>query len=369
MKQCKLAEIGLETDTLGFIRTCCVAKPLLDDNGIPYNINKDKLSDVWNSESRKNIISDLRSGIEVSNCETCWQEERSGLTSKRMRDNQRYSEINEVDLPIMFDIKPGNTCNLRCRTCYSGNSSSWVTEEYDLGLLKTKQIINPYRNNSLYWEELSSLLVNAKYIEFYGGEPLLIDNLWDILEGMDLHDVELHINTNCSLYLNDKQLSIIQKAKKTRIVLSIDGIKNHFEYLRYPAKWEDVLKNLNKYNRLISDRIEVTVCCTISCFNIFYINDLINYFSDNYPNIKIFLNYLFYPKKFKITILPEEIKFLLQERIPEDVLSFMNSEPEDTNEFQEFIDSVKKIDKYRKQNFSKIFPEWNEKSGIYSYED
>lgn len=380
MKSCLQASCGLELDTVGRVRACCLADPFVDENGNEYNLSTNSLEEIWNSPSRKKLLDDLQNGIENPTCKICWVEEKHGRESKRQRENQRDLVIK--DTPQVLDLKLGNTCNLRCRTCNPDSSSSWVTEWYDVYhttntpksefLQKYKRIRDLYSStNESLWKTLEEWIPKCILIDFYGGEPLLIERSWDILrkcvaDGYS-NQQELHFNTNATIFLSDQQIETLKNFKQVNISLSIDGIKEKFEYMRYPAKWDIVAENIRKYSDLSEqhDHIRVDFCYTVSIMNVWDIIEFDSFVQTNYPTLGIYYNMLFTPKHFSITVIPETIKSIVSQRLLEysprmrEITNMLFQETHDPIKFKKLFTILDMHDTYRKNYFKESFPEWH----------
>lgn len=380
MRTCVYASGGIEIDTTGRVKPCCIAKPFLDENGEEYNVSKYDLQDIWDSASRKNLIEDLSNGIENPICNICWDEERNGRESKRQRENN-CRELNQSDTPQFLDLKLSNTCNLRCRTCNPENSSSWMNEWFDIYYSwwqDRSEFMDKYRtirgtyveSNSNIWNSLEKWIPSSLVIDIYGGEPLLIKRSWDILKECatsgNSKNQQLHFNTNSTLFLTEEQLATIKNFKSVNISLSIDGIAEKFEYMRYPAKWEDVLAVIEKYYELqnSNDNISVQFCYTVSMLNVWDVPEFDRFVIDKFPNIGTYYNMLFYPEKFSIRNIPENKK----QKVKQKLLSYSNRMVDITNmldgsvdseEYENFWETIELHDKYRKNYFKESFPEWH----------
>jgi MoaA/NifB/PqqE/SkfB family radical SAM enzyme len=379
MKTCLHASCGLEVDTVGRVRPCCLAKPFVDDAGKEYNLSNNTLTEIWNSDTRKKLLQDLENGIENSTCEVCWSEEKHGRESKRQRENTRTLQIKET--PQILDLKLGNTCNLKCRTCNPEISSSWVTEWYDVNyshvpknefMQKFKKIRQIYSaENTDFWNTLEEWIPQCSVIDFYGGEPLLVEKSWEILDKCVLdgysYDQEIHFNTNATMYLNTKQETALKNFKKVNISLSIDGIGEKFEYMRYPGKWNTALDVIEKYSNLSkqNDHIRIDFCYTVSIYNIWDIVEFDMFVREHYPNIRIYYNMLFHPTQFSITNIPEEIKLVVSKRLLDysdkltNITNMLNTSVHNLQEFEMMLSTTEKHDKYRNNYFKESFEEWH----------
>ena len=136
-KFCVLPWVSLETSPIGTVRPCCLAEEeIVDDTGAKFDLNTAKFGIIQNSVYMKNLRAEFLQKQQPKTCRKCWNEERSGRTSKRMHTLDRLKHMipaQEWTLdakPLMFlDLKLGNICNLKCRICGSWSSSTFATEE------------------------------------------------------------------------------------------------------------------------------------------------------------------------------------------------------------------------------------------------
>jgi radical SAM protein with 4Fe4S-binding SPASM domain len=151
-KKCILPWIHLQVDSDGSVRACCNAtktdKPL-------GNILNENVVTVWNNKKYKKLRQEMIDGIEPVHCKPCYDSERLGLYSKRLRENtdwEQYSNLTEnstAEFKIKhLDVRFDNVCNFKCRYCSPWLSHSWYNEYKSLGIpVKTEQAINVNGNN------------------------------------------------------------------------------------------------------------------------------------------------------------------------------------------------------------------------------
>jgi MoaA/NifB/PqqE/SkfB family radical SAM enzyme len=194
--------------------------------------------------------------------------------------------------PLMFlDLKLGNICNLKCRICGSWSSSTFAVEEiaHDFSINRKKsfhyQMLKAGawpRDNAQFWNQIEESLNDIRYIEFTGGEPFMIAEHFDMLQGIVdrgiSHQVEIHYNTNGTQYPARAE-EIWKHFKTVEIAFSIDDVKERFEYQRTNAVWADVIANIALFKKM-RDRlqnIQLQVCSTVNVFNVSYLDDLANW--------------------------------------------------------------------------------------------
>jgi MoaA/NifB/PqqE/SkfB family radical SAM enzyme len=233
-------------------------------------------------------------GKKPQTCRKCWNEERSGRTSKRMHTLNRLEHIvTDTDWtadakPLVFiDFKLGNICNLKCRICGSWSSSSFAAEEIkfegkdSFHYQMLKQGAWP-RKNQRFWEDIDKLMDQVRYLEFTGGEPFMIQEHFALLERMVAkgiaHNVEIHYNTNGTHYPENAE-EIWKHFKTVEVAFSIDDVDERFEYQRDNAIWSEVNTNMDRFEQLRerNTNIELQVCSTVNVFNVMYLEGLANW--------------------------------------------------------------------------------------------
>ena len=69
---------------------------------------------------------------------------------------------------------------------------------------------------------------------------------WITLENLDGPNITLQIFTNLQLF-NDRIVKLLEPFRYIDFILSIDGIGDTYEYIRYPGKWS----RIEEYSRLL----------------------------------------------------------------------------------------------------------------------
>lgn len=374
---CCLTKIGLSSQNGGYASVCNQSKNFFyDNNNAIIRFDTHSLHDAWNSPTRKEIDTSLTNGIRHPNCQDCWDEEDAGRTSKRQHHNIEFGSVDSLpNQPRAIILKPGNTCNLGCRHCHPSVSSGWYRDAHKLENKTTKysdwlkqfsHIKDSYNSdNNNFWKVLDDWTPNLVYYDLFGGEPLLTPRLYKNLESSAINGYAknqiIHINTNGTIWL-DNFNNVFSKFKKVYFDISSDGINEQFEYMRYPAKWQEFTENLNKY-KLLSTKypnIFVSITVTVSLYNILYLPRIVSYYES--LGFTVSLNLLHTPTFMNIRVAPSKIKSYLSNFLDknkfQNIINFLNIDYQnDRILFDEFVQHTKKVDKIRNQEFGKIFPE------------
>jgi len=225
--------------------------------------------------------------------------------------------------PLMFlDLKLGNICNLKCRICGSWSSSTFAAEELQW-LRRDEDRKNNHhyhmlragawpRENPTFWSEIDQVVDHIQYIEFTGGEPFMIQEHFDLLQGLVDRGlagrIEIHYNTNGTQWPEYAE-AVWQHFKTVEIAFSIDDVGDRFEYQRTNAVWSEVCANIERF-REMRDRnpnIRLQVCTTVNVFNVYYIEDVANWINTQGFDF-VYWNMMHEAYYFSISTLPESAK-------------------------------------------------------------
>ena len=366
---CINLEQGLRINTNGECTSCCLQTVnYKNENNETLNIRKNTFDEIINSSTAKQIRYNLKQGKKDINCRQCWSLEDAGLQSKRLLDNHHRAGEG-----LLLDLCMGTTCNIKCRTCGPESSAQWNKEYWDInksyneistykdykGFLRTFN--DAFEDDSLVWKELENNKQDIRWIDMYGGEPMMMKKQWKFLEQLIKDDlaknISLHYNTNGTIW-DDEKYNILKEFKHISIDFSIDGIKDRYEFMRHPAIWEEVIQNMETIKNIKDFKCQIAH--TVSTLNVWYINEIYMWFK----GWDIYLNMVHGPPEYNISNIPEDIKKVITEKIGikekyQPVLDFMNSKISNFN-FQSFIDKTKQHDDYRGENYNVIFPEFSD---------
>lgn len=389
-KFCVLPWVSIEASPIGTVRPCCLAEEELVDNaGEKFNLATASFSTIQNSHSMRKLRQEFIDKKQPQTCRKCFREERAGRTSKRMHtlDRLKHMLANEADWtldakPLMFlDLKLGNICNLKCRICGSWSSSTFATEELANLPPEEKKSSHHYqmlrqgawpRENPYFWAEIDQVVDQIRYIEFTGGEPFMIQEHFNMLQGLVdrgiAGNIEIHYNTNGTQYPEDAE-TIWSHFKLVEIAVSVDDVGSRFEYQRSNAVWEEVQTNIRRFKELKSRHanIQLQFCCTINVFNVYYLDELADFvYAQGFDYV--YWNMMHEAYYFSISTLPDAAKQAIATR-----LSAVEVNDHARSEFNRVIDfmnagvsldgfllkmKIADLDRKRNQDLSIIEPEF-----------
>ncbi len=304
--------IHLHVGNQGQVNACCVAN-------INYgNINEQSLEEIWNGEPIEAIREKFAKGEMDKRCHHCIQREAAGAKSIRQETFENFPNINihkaDTQLPRYFDIRFSNVCNFRCRTCWHGASSKWFQDAKKLGTnIGEKAIIKNIHDFDAFIEKTGPALLRAEEFYFAGGEPLVTEEHYLLLEWLIKNkatQARLRYNTNFSkLQFKDYDvLELWTHFEQVEILASIDATQTLGEYIRKEMDWKLFLHNREKIRPY--KNLTFKISPTISVLNVLHLPDLyqealsLNLIAPH----DFYINLLEYPAYYNIQILPGDKK-------------------------------------------------------------
>ena len=172
------------------------------------NCRTNTLSEIWQDKPMQKLREDMLSETPNAACGRCYEQEQSGFFSGRKSANKHHGhhikKLDENPFEMTYwDIRFSNLCNLKCRSCGHIFSSQWYQDQAKLAGGDWKdhnQVLNyAGRTETDMWEQLLPHIDYVEQIYFAGGEPLLMEEHYRILDELvrrERFDVRLIYNTN-----------------------------------------------------------------------------------------------------------------------------------------------------------------------------
>jgi sulfatase maturation enzyme AslB (radical SAM superfamily) len=279
------------------VYNCCNAYPeRIDIAWLEQNPGK-----LFHTPTMIQDRTEMLAGKKCKSCEFgCYQYEDQGQTSRRTKykKNNTAEIITDVFSPAnTLDISLSNDCNLTCAYCTSEWSSAWTKDLIKNGEYEIKNYNNKLDNWSKIWNKTKQqqrstdskffqlilkeieLAKQLKKIGILGGEPLLHNQLFDILEKCG-DDKQIKITTG--LGISEIRLkNFIEKVKNKKniqLVLSCDAVGSLFEFIRYGASWA---KFNSMYQLLKSEGIPISFYTIATNLNSFGIKEFYDKFHND----------------------------------------------------------------------------------------
>lgn len=319
-KICSLPWKHLATHPHGGCTLCCISdhtggasRSRNFKNGTVewLSLNTNSIHDIMNSDYYKSVRLQMLDGEEPDACKRCYNDERAGLRSKRMEENERYfsndflkrtQNDGSIELDFEFiELRLGNVCNLRCRTCNPASSTKWYRDhkmlENNLSFVTKYGDIEKgtWYESDTFWDDLLEHSKNVKRIYINGGEPTLIKKHFYYLEKLIAKglnkNIELWYNLNLT-NVDDELLEYWKQFRNCSISASIDDLEENNEYIRTGSNWKNTIDNLRKLKSL--GWVDLSVVQTVSLYNIENI-DKFYHFMVYQENVPIHINWVYDP--------------------------------------------------------------------------
>ena len=385
---CLMPWIHLYIDTSGYAKACC-------NSSITYgNVNQQSVNEIWKGEAIQTFRKNLLQGVKDKRCASCFKREDANKSSIRTETLNKFpSYIEQVknttpegickeSSPIYLDIRYSNVCNLKCRTCWHGASSSWFFDAKSLkNNIGDKAIIKATPNNNKLINELFAFDTEFEEIYFAGGEPLMMEEHYLFLDQLIKNkqtSVHLRYNTNLStLTLKDKNIvNYWKQFSEITLAVSIDATHKKVEYIRSGLSWDKLLSNLS-YIKEHCPHVHIEIAPTVSILSILTLDELHKYFFEKgFISVNdIYLNILDRPDYYNIKIAPEELKMKIQEKLEKHIIWMQENNAKESlidefnavieymnlsstqNQLNSFVKYTQQLDVMRNEKFEEIFPE------------
>lgn len=414
----------------GDIRVCCQANVtenqgvVRKEDGSPYNAGRDDMTAARNATLMKEVRKNMLVGEWSQECGRCQQEEAAGLNSRRQYelDNWKFSlddaryvtaedgTINEPNLEY-YDLRFGNLCNLACRMCGPTDSHTWYeqwteyhgSDEYkdthgtvkltrnDNGRLTTNDY--DWHGSETFWQQLEANIPNIRHVYMAGGEPMMIERHYEFLQKCidtgQSKKMILEYNTNMT-NLPNRVLDMWTQFKQVRVGCSMDGFGLTVEYQRWPLKWNQAYKNLQKLDEYAqkNPNILAWLACTVTAYNVWHVPLFMKWKLQSSGFVKInstkkrpiITHHVAHgPRRVNIRILTPELKQELVEHYERFIEEFKKEYPEEiaknaesilrgiikyaqgadySDKLPEFVKFTKYLDVARGNNILDIAPEY-----------
>ncbi len=273
--------IHLHAYPTGEAYPCCHAemKP-----GIVGNCRTQTLAEIWRGEPMQQLRRDMLTETPNAACTRCYEQEASGFFSGRRSANKHHGhhvkKLAENPFELTYwDIRFSNLCNLKCRSCGHIFSSQWYQDQVKLAGPEWK-LNNSVLNyagptETAMWTQLIPHLDYVEQIYFAGGEPLLMEEHYTILEELlrrGRTDVRLIYNTNFT-HTDLKGRSVFEYWRQfdsVAVGASLDDSGARGEYIRKGTSWTQVEQNRRDMLRICPE-VDFYISPTLSIMNAWHL--------------------------------------------------------------------------------------------------
>lgn len=250
------------------------------------NCKSQTLAEIWKDEPLERLREDMLNERPNPTCGRCYEQETAGFFSGRKSANKHHGHhIKKLDANpfemTYWDIRFSNLCNLRCRSCGHIFSSSWYQDQVQMSgpeWAGSNRVMNfAGRTEIDMWEQLVPHFDYVEQIYFAGGEPLMMDEHYRILEELERRgrfDVRLIYNTNFTqIRLKDRLVfDYWRKFASVAVGASLDAMGPRAEYIRKGTDWDVVERNRRQMIEICPD-VDFYISPTLSILNALHLPD------------------------------------------------------------------------------------------------
>jgi hypothetical protein len=298
----------------------------------------------------RNVRKMMLRGEKPASCLKCYKEEEAGHLSKRNWETEYWGkryDLNElvaqtnadgsVEPKIRYiDLRMGTKCQLACVMCSPHDSSGWIKDWQSIyPQLENEKLKNTsgwhnkgqnhgasynwHKNNPRFWNELMDQIPHMYQLYFAGGESLIIDEHYELLEECikrgHAKNIELRYNSN-AVEWRDDLFDLWAEFKRVRFHYSIDALGKQNDYIRYPSKWEHQEEVFWKLDGT-SDNVEVTTATTILALNVGYLPEFVQWkVEQGFKKLNkwplgaggINMHFAYWPPQLNVKTLPLDLK-------------------------------------------------------------
>ena len=217
-------------------------------------------------------------------CQDCYDREEEGQESTRQFETYEWAnrlgftepqEFADAKHPMYYEIRPGNKCNIMCRTCDDQHSHLIEKEWKTIGIP-----LNPYKYTKSPFDKVDFTDIKRLYLA--GGEPTIMPEVFEFLRNcikLDKTDFELEIGTN-GMKFSNTLLGLLDHFPNVNFAFSFDGFDKVGDYIRWGSDFNTVVKNAH----LMMERgHKVSLQTVFSIYNGTRMHEIFEFFDREFP--------------------------------------------------------------------------------------
>ena len=392
---------------LGSGQTTSCHHPL--PHAIDIEAIKTNPSAIHNTPQKKEQRRQMQVGERPAGCDYCWKIEdmSTDAVSDRVYKTVIYNDkdlddaynlpasedVNLQTLEIAFD----RTCQFACSYCNPAFSTSWVrdihqngaytnlvsdgrnhfTHEHSSSQLFKLNEVNPYVEAFFKWWE-TDLHKTLKELRITGGEPLMSDNTWRLIDWFKAHKgastTRLAINSNLG-FKRDILERLLDSTQgiELDIYTSNESMGTHAEYIRDGLEWKQWVGNL--IFLLETKKVRgIHVMCTINALCLPSLSEFLYNMmklKEKYGReaLSFTLNILRFPSFQSPMILPAELRARYSKELSEFLFNNKNNKALHEHELEhikrliDYLQQDTTVDTNLLQDFKNFYQQYDQRRG------
>jgi hypothetical protein len=321
---------------------------------------------LWNSAPLQEIRQTNNENQWLDGCWQCQHVENAGIKSFRQAMIEGIGTGQNLSGPKRIDLLFDRSCNLACVTCGPTHSTFWEKHLRD-NRLPFQETFTKNKNIDTIKNILETLdLSNLEQVQFCGGETLMGNTYWQTAQLLaDLipnakEKVLLGFQTNGTQSIDEKYYELIEKFRLVKLMISIDGTHDRFDYLRWPADWNQVVDNISNLREKLPGNVMFFVQETTSNLNLFYFGEVEKWVGTNFNTNREgdpvdYTTQLAMHRYLDVNNVTQEYIDAIKDTA---MFQFIDTKwAENPEKIKKFINETDKFDQLRNQNWKKTFPE------------
>lgn len=350
---CKVPFVSVRS--ADFYQPACVHTTNEKLTSLSDYLNSQSLSDLKEKYSDPNAKHDI-------NCSKCSKTEAAGQPSYRTALNDKFKNDKPGKI-VYYDVFPGNICNLQCIMCSPDSSTALAAEHKQL------KWINSYKHNDYSDRVLKDidLLTDLTGIAIIGGEFFLTKKNKEILKKCQERKLAVRIVTNGTI-IDEPLFQLLNEIDNLELQISVDGIEEIYELIRYPAKWKDWQLNARTITSKLLNRADINFNCVVQPLNIQSIIPLLDH--NNKLKVQTRLTWLAEPAWVSWALLNQEEKINIKNKLTnqlneykltikqkdriEEILNSMDAQIFDNSIRKLFVSKFSQLVKFRKYDQTQL---------------
>ena len=364
-------------------------------------IQDEGLQSILYSEDWSMLRKKSAENVPAAGCHDCYRTEKSGSGSRRIWANRAFPDADKHIKITSMELKLGAKCNLECRSCSGPVSNKLLREDsyikegvINKDYIKKMTALSSWINDESTWDHIKKASRDLDYVQFTGGEPLIIPQHYKFLEWMAENNIHPTIQyiTNGTIGIDEYKENIWDKFPSIAFDFSLDGTEELGEYVRTGSVWSEQVKNILEYADYCIRRMKdnkhssMGVAITTSIMNVHnmrplldFVNVLNDRMSDTGINeVQVSTNIVYTPEWMDIANLKGAAKkyalahvqsIIDDPKYKDDnrnklkcIVDRINDNPTTNSKFTDMIETKDKahnfVNPHRDISFERVAPEW-----------